>query len=32
MITEYNQLLCSAYYFTDNIPDNIYKLTHKNHP
>ena len=32
MITEQNQLLCSVYYFTDNIPDNIYKLTHKNHP
>jgi len=32
MITEQNQLLCSAYYFTDHIPDNIYKLTHKNHP
>ena len=32
MITEYNQLLCSAYYFTNHIPDNIYKLTHKNHP
>jgi len=32
MITEQNQLLCSAYYFTDSIPDNIYKLTHQNHP
>lgn len=32
MITEHNQLLCSAYYFTENIPDGIYKLTHQNHP
>mgnify|MGYP003400845839 FL=1 len=32
MITEYNQLLCSVYYFTKNIPDGIYKLTHQNHP
>lgn len=32
MITEHNQLLCSAYYFTGNIPDGIYKLTHENHP
>lgn len=32
MITEYAQLLCSAYYFTSNVPENIYKLTHKNHP
>jgi len=32
MITEQNQLLCSAYYYTDNIPSNIYKLTHYNHP
>ena len=32
MITEYNQLLSSAYYFTDNIPENIYQLTHENHP
>ena len=32
MITEQNQLLCSTYYYTDYIPDNIYKLTHYNHP
>jgi hypothetical protein len=31
-ILEQTQLLCSVYYFTDNIPENIYKLTHKNHP
>lgn len=32
MITEFNQILSSAHYFTDDIPKNIYKLTHKNHP
>ena len=32
MITESNQLLCSVYYFTDYIPNNIYKLFGKNHP
>jgi len=32
MITEYVQILCSVYYTTSNIPDNIYKSTHKNHP
>lgn len=32
MITESNQLLCSTYYFTDYIPNNIYKLFGKNHP
>lgn len=31
-ITESNQLLCSTYYCTDYIPDNIYKLYNKNHP
>lgn len=32
MITEQNQLLCSAFYFTGEIPEGIYKLTHANHP
>lgn len=33
MITEYNQLLCGAHYFTTPQISNIpYKLTHKNHP
>lgn len=32
MITEQTQLLCSAYYFTDFIPEGVYKLTHANHP
>ena len=32
MITEHNQLLCSVFYYTDFIPDEIYKLSHKNHP
>jgi hypothetical protein len=26
------QLLYSTYYFTDEVPENAYKLTHKNHP
>jgi hypothetical protein len=32
MILEYTQILCSVYYYTNGIPNNIYKLTHKNHP
>jgi len=32
MVTEQTQLLCSAYYFTDSVPEGIYKLTHANHP
>ena len=32
MICEQAQILCSAYYSTDNVPNNIYKATHKNHP
>jgi len=32
MLIEYTQILCSAYYVTDSIPNNIYKATHKNHP
>lgn len=32
MITEQTQLLCSAYYFTDEVPEGIYRLTHANHP
>lgn len=32
MITEQAQLLCSAYYYTNSIPHNIYKLTHSKHP
>jgi len=32
MITEQTQLLCSAYYFTPTIPEDIYKLYNPNHP
>ena len=32
MITEQNQLLCSAYFFTGEDILSPYKLTHKNHP
>lgn len=32
MIVEYTQLLSSAYYFTDFVPEGIYKLYGKNHP
>lgn len=32
MITETAQLLCSAYYFTNESHKSPYKLTHKNHP
>ena len=32
MILEYTQILSSVYYFTDFIPDGIYKLYGKNHP
>lgn len=32
MILETAQLLCSTYYFTDEIDKSPYKLTHKNHP
>jgi hypothetical protein len=32
MITEGAQILSSVYYYTDNIPEKAYKLTHKNHP
>jgi hypothetical protein len=32
MPVESAQLLCSAFYFTDYIPNGIYKLTHANHP
>ena len=32
MITEQTQLLCSAYYYTDFIPNGIYKLYNGNHP
>lgn len=31
-LLEYTQLLCSAYYFTDEAEKSPYKLTHKNHP
>lgn len=32
MLVEYTQLLCSAYYFTDQAHLSPYRLTHKNHP
>ena len=32
MLLETTQLLCNTYYQTDEIPNNIYKLAHKNHP
>ena len=32
MITEQTQLLASAYYFTDYVQKDIYRLTHANHP
>lgn len=32
MITETAQLLCSAYYFTNQQQVSPYRLTHKNHP
>ena len=32
MILEYTQLLSSAYYFTNYVPEGIYKLYGKNHP
>ena len=32
MLLESVQLLCNTYYQTDEIPNNIYKLAHKNHP
>lgn len=32
MITEQTQLLCSAYYYTDFVPPNAYKLYNGNHP
>lgn len=31
MITEYNQILSSAYYYTFDIPEGIYKLAYRNH-
>jgi|AntRauTorcE11897_2_1112592.scaffolds.fasta_scaffold00019_43 hypothetical protein len=32
MILEYTQLLSSAFYFTNYVPEGIYKLYGKNHP
>lgn len=32
MILEYTQILCSVYYYTKDMLNNIYKLTHQNHP
>jgi hypothetical protein len=32
MLLESVQLLCSTYYYTDEIPNDVYKLAHKNHP
>ena len=32
MLLEQTQILCSAYYYTGDIPELSYKLAHKNHP